>query len=199
MPNEEYAIVLDYLPRGKSSSFKTEQLAQLLGTEFFSLLEVVPKKELKIGSKVYIGPEVRDEIALIKRRIPYKELTPTAAGELGQNVEKIVMENEKKFVDFYNHSIPITIRRHQLELLPGVGPKHVKTLLDERQRKPFESFKELSDRVPALPNPSRAIVKRVMQELEFDDEKHYVFCRPPPKEKPRFERSFERGPGRERQ
>ncbi len=190
MPNEENAIVLDYLPRGKSSSFKTEPLAQLLGTEFFSLLEVVPKRELKIGSNVYIGPETREDIELIKRRIPFKELTPTAAGELAQNVEKIVLENEPKFVEFYNKSPPITIRRHQLELLPGIGPKHVKTLLDERQRKPFESFKEISDRVESVPNPARAIVKRVMQELEFDDEKHYIFCRPPPKERPRFERGF---------
>ncbi|MDO8624709.1 MAG: DUF655 domain-containing protein, partial [Candidatus Diapherotrites archaeon] len=72
MPNEEHAVVLDYLPRGKSSSVKTEQLAQLLGTEFFSLLEVVPKRELKIGSEVYIGPDTREDIELVRRRIPYK-------------------------------------------------------------------------------------------------------------------------------
>ncbi len=191
MPNEEHAIVLDYLPRGKSASFKTEPLAQLLGTEFFSLLEVVPKKELKIGSKVYIGSEDRAEIALVKRRIPFKELTPTALAELKENIEKIVAENEAKFVNFFNHSNPISIRRHQLELLPGIGPKHVQSVLAERDKKPFESFADIAVRIPAVQNPVKAIARRILDELEFEDEKHYLFSRPPPREK-RFDRPFER-------
>ncbi|MDO8625560.1 MAG: DUF655 domain-containing protein, partial [Candidatus Diapherotrites archaeon] len=111
-------------------------------------------------------------------------------GELDAQIEKIIRANEPKFVDFYNNSPPITIRRHQLELLPGVGPKHVQALLTERAKKPFESFTDITARVSAITNPARAIVKRILQELEFDDEKHYLFSRPPPRDKPRFERGF---------
>ena len=47
MLSEDYAIVLDYLPHGKSSDFKEEPLAQLLGETHFSLLEAVPLTVLK--------------------------------------------------------------------------------------------------------------------------------------------------------
>ena len=190
MPNEEYAIVLDYLPRGKSSSVKTEPVAQVLGIEFFSLLEVVPKRELKIGSKVYIGKETREDIELIKRRIAYKELTSTAAGEIEKAVELVVKENVERFVGFLNHSPAITLRRHQLELIPGVGKKHVFLILDERQKKPFSSFMEFEERVPGVGNLQKAFVRRVLTELEDETEKHHLFTRGPLREREvgRFER-----------
>jgi putative nucleotide binding protein len=74
-----------------------------------------------------------------------------------------------------------------LELLPGIGKKHVFTVLDERQKKPFESFVDIERRVSQIPSVSKAIVKRVLTELEEENEKHLLFCRPPPKEK-QFER-----------
>lgn len=187
MPNEEFAVVLDYLPRGKSSSFKTEPLAQVLGTEFFSLLEVVPTRELKVLETVYIGKEHRTDVSLIKRRIPYKELTASGQGELEKAVEKIVLDKEPRFVQFFNTCQAITIKRHQLELLPGIGKKHVFTILDERQKKPFESFVDIEQRIAQMPTIAKSLVKRIMAELEDEDEKHLLFCRPPPKEK-QFER-----------
>ena len=90
MPNEEYALVLDYLPKGKSSSFKTEPVAQVVGTEFFTLLEVVPKKELKALEKIYVGKEVRQHIEYIKKRITYSELTSNSVAELEKAIEKII-------------------------------------------------------------------------------------------------------------
>ncbi len=189
MPNEEFAIVLDYLPRGKSSSAKTEPIAQVLGTAFFSLLEVVPKRELKIGSKVYIGKDKREDIELVKRRIPYKELTSTAVGELAKAVETVVDEDQKRFADFLNLSHAITLRRHQLELLPGIGQKNVFLILDERQKKPFESFEDFEKRVSGMSNTKKAVIRRILTELEDEGEKHHVFTRPPPKdERMRFER-----------
>ncbi|MBU0636140.1 DUF655 domain-containing protein [Candidatus Micrarchaeota archaeon] len=182
MPNEEFAVVLDYLPRGKSSSYKTEPIAQVLGTEFFSLLEVVPKKELKVLETIYIGKEERTDVSLIKRRIPFKELTATSEGELEKAIEKVVFDKEVRLVEFFNNARPITIKRHQLELLPGVGKKHVFQLLDERQKKPFESFLDIEKRVPLMPTVSKAIVKRILLELEDPTEKHFLFARPPPKE-----------------
>lgn len=191
MPNEEFAVVLDYLPRGKASSFKTEPLALVLGTEFFSLLEVIPTRELKVLETVYIGKERRTDVSLIKRRISFKELTASAQGELEKAVEKVVLDKEPRFVQFFNASQAITIKRHQLELLPGIGKKHVFTVLDERHKKPFESYVDIEQRISGLPSISKSLVRRILMELEDENEKHLLFCRPPPKEKT-FDR-FDRG------
>lgn len=179
MPSEDFAIVLDYLPKGKSSSFKDTPLAQIMGTEYFTLLEVIPKKELKTMDKVYIGQEKREEISFIKSRIRYKDLTSNAVAELENVVAKIVEESRKKFLDFYNNSAPITIRRHQLELLPGIGKKHVLNILKEREMKPFESFEDIGKRVPLLPNPKKAIIKRILMELMEEEDKYFLFVRKP--------------------
>ncbi len=190
MPNEEYALVLDYLQAGKPNSYKAEPVAQVIGTAFFTLLEVVPKSPLKAMDRVYVGKEQRNEIDYIKKRIDYSELTSTASLELERAVEKIVGEDKKRFVDFFNKAMPITIKRHQLELLPGLGKKHMLDILAERQKKPFESFEEIEQRVKLMPNAKKTIIKRILEELQEKDMKHYLFARAPPKP---FEKDFGRG------
>lgn len=182
--NEEEAIVLDYLPKGKSSSFKPEPLALVLGKQFFSLLEVVPKAELKAMETVYVGKDERAKIEFIKRRINFGQLTSTAVAEIDKAVEKIVLEDKPRFLAFYNTAQPITLRRHQFELLPGMGKKHMQDILKEREKKPFESFEDLSERVRLLPDPIKTVVKRIMLELEDETLNHYLFARPPVKERP---------------
>ncbi len=178
---EEYAIVLDYLSRGKSSSFKSEPLAQVIGVDNFTLLEVVPKNNvsLKLGEKIYVGKEERDKIEHIKKRIEFKELTSTALIELNKAIESIIKSSPEKFLNFYNKSRPITIRRHQLELIPGLGKKHVQNILMEREKKLFDSFEEIAERVKLVPNPINSLVKRIVAELEGFDIKYYLFVRPP--------------------
>lgn len=181
MPNEEQAIVLDFLPHGRSSSFKAEPYAIVLGEAFFTLLEVVPKAgvTLKIMDPVYVGQGDRPHIELVRRRIDYKDLTNTAQGELEKGVEKIVKEHPERFLQFYNRSQPISLKRHRLELLPGLGKKNFLEVLTEREKQPFTSLEDLHQRLPNVPNPVTMIVKRVMEELEGDAEKHYLFTRPP--------------------
>ncbi|PIN84887.1 MAG: DNA-binding protein [Candidatus Diapherotrites archaeon CG11_big_fil_rev_8_21_14_0_20_37_9] len=188
MKVEEKALVLDYLAHGKSSSFKSEPLAQLIGTEFFTLLEVSPKPGVNLAAleEVYVGKEEREKVEFIKRRISFKDLTNTSNSELEAAIEKIIMQNEKKFVDFYNTSRSITLKRHQIELLPGMGKKHMLQILQERQKAPFESFDELKKRVHSVPDPKHAIVKRIIEELEGFDTKYFLFVRPPAKDKPPF-------------
>lgn len=189
MPNEEQALVLDYLPKGRANSFKPEPLAIVLGKQFFSLLEVVPKAELKAMETVYVGKEERDKVEFIKRRINFDQLTSTAIAELEKAIEKIVLDDPQPFVDFFNNSRPITLRRHQLQLLPGMGKKHMEGVLKEREKKPFESLKDISERVKLLPDPLKILVKRIMLELEDETLNHYLFARPPVKER-RFEKRF---------
>jgi len=183
MPNEEEALVLDYMPKGRSDSFKPEPVAQVIGKQFFSLLEVVPKKELKVMETVYVGKEERDKIEFIKRRVNFGQLTSTSVAEIENAIEKIVLEDKPRFLAFFNEAQPITLRRHQLELLPGMGKKHMQDILKERQKKPFESFEDLSHRVKLLPDPVKTVVKRIMLELEDESLNHYIFARPPVRER----------------
>ena len=48
-------------------------------------------------------------------------------------------------------------------------------ILDERSKKPFISFTEISERVKLFPDPVKTIVRRVLQELE-GEEKYYLFA-----------------------
>ena len=174
---EEYAIVLDYMPKGKHG-LDAEPIAQVIGKQYFTLLEVIPNTELKVFDTVYVGKDKRDKIKSVKRRIAYDELTGAAQAELEAAVEKIVKEDLKRFLDFYNTAKPITIRMHQLELLPGFGKKHLQDILAEREKKPFKSFEDIEKRIPLLPDPFKAIVRRVLRELTNPEEKHYLFVRP---------------------
>lgn len=181
MTAEEYGFVLDYMPTGKSSAAKTEPLAQLIGKEFFTLLEVVPKTGvgLTIGEEVYVGKDDRPKIELIKGRIAYKDLTSNSLSELEDIIEQIVLSQKEKFINFFNNSRAISLYRHQLELLPGLGKKNMLLILDEREKKPFSSFEEVSQRVKGVSDAQKMIVKRIVEELEVPEDKHYLFVRPP--------------------
>ncbi|MFH0970368.1 MAG: DUF655 domain-containing protein [Candidatus Diapherotrites archaeon] len=178
--NEEKALILDYLPQGKSSGFKSEPAAFVLGMNFFTILEVVPKPgvELKPLEEVYIGKESRDKIDHIKQRIPFEQLTNVARGELEKAVEIVIRANEKRFLTFFNTSGSISLKRHQLELLPGIGKHHLGDILRARQEKPFESFDDIEKRIKFLTSPVSILRRRIISELE-GDEKHYLFARPP--------------------
>jgi len=96
-------------------------------------------------------------------------------------VEHIVKSNPKKFLEFFNKAGPITTRLHQLELLPGVGKKHLWAIIAAKKEKEFESFEDLKKRVSMLPDPEKMIIKRILEELE-DKDKYRIFV-------PRFEKS----------
>lgn len=180
---DEWAIVLDYLPHGHAAQTRSHPVAQVLGEEYFNLLEVVPREgvSLTIGERVYIGADRRDKIASVKEKITSNKLTNSAQAELEHVLQEIVNKNEAKFLRFFNEAAPVTTKLHSLELLPGIGKKHMWQILDERKKAPFQSFEELKKRVPLLPDPKKAIVKRISDELS-GDEKWYIFVSPPKRE-----------------
>ena len=179
---DDNVIVLDFLPRGHSIG-RQEPIAQVIGDKYFSLLEVVVKKDviLKSGDKTYIGEAKRDKIDHIKRRITVNELTSFAKSELPFVIEKLVKENEPRFVDFFNKSQPISTRLHQLELLPGIGKKHLWDIIDERKKGPFVSFEDVKNRIKLMPDPANSIIKRIMEELENDNIRFRLFVSGPTK------------------
>jgi putative nucleotide binding protein len=185
---EDFAIVLDYMPAGKPSSIKSEAIAQVIGKEYFTLLEVTPKigKGFSIGEELLIGKDNRDKVELIKARISFKDLTSNSLSELNDIIEDIIKEKKEKYINFFNNARAISLKRHQLELLPGFGKKHMLEVLKEREKKQFETFEEIIQRIKNIPDPKKAIVKRIVEELEGPEDKHYIFVRPPTPPRPQF-------------
>jgi len=177
---EEYAYVLDFLPYGKPglrSRYRAGAVVQLVGESFFTLLEANVRNgvTLKTYDRVYVGKNKRDEITYIIGRIGYDELTTNAKLELPSVVERIVMNQEEKFISFFNTAHAITPRMHALELIPGIGKKYMWQIINEREKKPFKSFEDLQNRVN-IPNPAKMIAKRVVEELAGES-KYRIFTR----------------------
>jgi putative nucleotide binding protein len=177
---EEVARVLDYLPYGRapdSRSFQKQPLVQAVGETNFVLMEMTPKDGVvpAAGTRVYIGSGSRDVIDHVNRRIDYSELSNSAKLELSYEIASIVLDNEARFIRYFNEAGPITTRMHALELLPGIGKKLMWAVLNERKKGPFKSFADLTERVKGLHNPEKLISKRVEDELMDDRIKYRVF------------------------
>jgi putative nucleotide binding protein len=82
-------------------------------------------------------------------------------------VEKLVKENEPKYVTAFNDLQPLTPRLHGLELIPGIGKTFMKEILEMREKHPFESFDDIQERV-RLRDPAKMIAKRIVEELAGD-------------------------------
>ncbi|MEF8775275.1 MAG: DUF655 domain-containing protein [Haloarculaceae archaeon] len=171
-------IVLDYLPHGRTEDdrpqYQKQPLAYAMGTADFSLYELVVDGD----ADVTIGDVIDlDAVDFVERwhDVEYDELSSGAASELEYAVEDLVEDEEERFVDFYNEAQPITLRLHQLNLLPGIGKKLRNAILDDRDRQPFESFEDLEDRVSGLHSPRDILVERVMEELREEDLKYRTF------------------------
>jgi len=167
MAKEEYAIILEYLPNGYPLEKRRLPVAQAIGDKDLTLLELVPRKEstLEIGEKVYIGEGKRDKISYILGRLKREKLTEPAKNQLQDIIKNVIKLSEPKFVGFFNKADAINKRVHQIELLPGLGKKHMQEILKIRQEKEFESFEDMKKRIQNLPDPEKAVEKRIFQEL----------------------------------
>jgi putative nucleotide binding protein len=165
---EEHAYVLDFNPRGKSTTVRGRDgiIITSIGEDRLTLLEVlgVPNSTFEIGEKIYIGKEGRTKISSVLGKMEYENISSSAQSELPNVVEKIVTNNERRFVDYLNNARPLTPRIHALELIPGIGKTYMKTMLEEREMKKFESYVDLQDRV-GFKEPVKHITERIMDEI----------------------------------
>ncbi|WP_266076653.1 DUF655 domain-containing protein [Haladaptatus caseinilyticus] len=180
---EAVAVVLDFLPHGRAEDdrpqYQKEPVAYALTESDFHLLELTLEKETSVGIGDSIPvepPEARENIDEL-HEVGYGDLTSAAQSELEHAVVDIVERNEKRFVDFYNDAQPITLRLHQLNLLPGIGKKLRNNVLEARKRQPFESFDDLEERVAGLHDPEGVLVERILEEIREDDLKYRTFAR----------------------
>jgi putative nucleotide binding protein len=172
------AVVLDVLLHGRTEDdrpqYQKQPLAYALDVEDFALYELVVESDadVAIGDRISVP-----DAAFVERVVEtdYDDLPGGARSELDYAVEDLVAANEQRFVDVYNEAQPITLRLHQLNLLPGIGKKLRNAILDARERRPFESFEDLQSRVSGLHNPEEILVERILEELREEDLKYRIF------------------------
>ncbi len=170
--------VIDFMelgnPEDRHPEHKNQPLAQGIGVKYFTLLEAVPLPAIKLDifEKVDLGPHSKVRKPIMIR---YDDLTSFAKSNLREAVKKIIEENEKVFVEFFNIAEPVNIRMHVFELLPSIGKKTMRILLEERDKKRFENFQDIKERVKI--DPVKILCERIIKELE-GGEKYYIFIRP---------------------
>jgi len=177
------AVIVDYLPHGRPDDtrpqYQKAALAYALETEQFDLLELtlIEDADVNIVDRIPIDEAADDSVIEEATHIEYDDLSNSGVSELEYAVEAIINADERRFVDFYNDAQPISLRLHQLNLLPGIGKKLRNKIIDKRKRQPFESFEDLADRVGGLHNPQEIIAERIMEELRDEDLKYKLFVR----------------------
>lgn len=165
---EEYAYVLDFVERGKSQTVRGREgiILTALGEDRLTLLEIlgVENSTFEVGERIYIGKEGRTKVQSVLGKLDYEKISQTAQTEIAGVVQKIITQNEGRFMDYLNNAQPLTPRIHALELIPGIGKTYLSVMLEEREKKKFESFDDLQTRV-GLKDPIKHIAKRILEEI----------------------------------
>jgi len=175
---EPAMYVIDFMELGNPSDrhpeHRNQPLSQGVGVKQFTLLEAVPLPaiRLEILERIELSPHSKVRKPIV---ITYDDLTSVARGHLRDAVKNIIVENERYFVEFFNIAEPVNIRMHAFELLPNIGKKTMRALIDEREVKRFMSFQDIRDRVKI--DPVKVLCERIVKELE-GGEKYYLFIKP---------------------
>ena len=165
---EEYAYVLDYKSRGKSTTVhgRTGVIVIALGEERLTLLEIlgIENSAFEIGERIYIGKEGRTKVQSGVGKMDYDKTSESAKNEIIKIVELIVTTNEKKFVDYINDAQPLTPRVHALELIPGIGKTYMNVIIKERENELFQSYDDIVERT-GLKEPIKHLTQRIVEEI----------------------------------
>jgi len=91
---EEYAYVLDYESRAKSTTVRgrTGIIVVALGEERLTLLEIlgIENSTFDVGERIYIGKEGRTKVQSVLGKMDYVKISDSAKDEIPTVVESIV-------------------------------------------------------------------------------------------------------------
>jgi len=171
----EHAVVLDHLPYGRPDDDRPQhqkpEIAYAVGEEQFDLFELtlVDGADMSIGDRIVVAPDADRDLVDRYREIDHSDLSRGAEQELEYVIEEIVDRHPQRFLDYFNDAQPLTLRLHQLNVLPGIGDKLRDDVLESRKRQgPFESFEDLEERISGLHNAKGVVVERIIEELTED-------------------------------
>ena len=165
---EEYAYVLDFKSRSKSTTVRGRIgiIVIAIGEERLTLLEIlgIENSTFDVDERIYIGKEGRTKVQSVLGKMDYVKISDSAKDEIPTVVESIVTKNEAKFVDYINNAQPLTPRIHALELIPGIGKTYLNVIIKEREKGSFESFVDIEKRT-GLKEPIKHISQRIIEEI----------------------------------
>jgi len=171
IPRGSEINILDILQHGgvDKAGHSWQPICQAIEIPAFNLYEIQLNKkkvmERKLQEKIlYTGGE-DSPLGRVNKRLKYTDLTPTSITSLEFVVGQYVANNEERFVRFINSTGPITLKRHSLEVLPGVGKKLMWDLINQREHQPFTNYEDIHKRVPTF-RPVDVIMKRIIEELK---------------------------------
>ena len=100
---EEEAIILEVITpeqNRRKGKYTDETILQVMGTSWFTLLEIVPEdhNNIMLHDKILLGKDERSNIKTIIGRILFSELTPVAELQVPAAIDKILEEQETRFV-----------------------------------------------------------------------------------------------------
>lgn len=175
-------VILDILWHGHPDedrpTWAKNSIAQVLTFPDWVLYEVKANKSsnIQIQERNTYEQFLKDEkLKEVLKKIDYDYLTATSKSLIQSVIETEVIKYEKEFLEFFNKSASITPRMHALKLLPGIGNKHMWEILQQREKKLFESFQDIADRT-SISNPAKQIALRIIKELQRE-EKYYIFSK----------------------
>ena len=160
---EEHAYVLDFKSRSKSTTVrgKTGIIITAIGEERLTLLEVlgIENTTFEAGERIYIG-----KVQSVLGKMTYEKISSSGKNEIPAVVQSIVRKNEQRFVDYLNNAQPLTPRVHALELIPGIGKTYLSSIIQEREKKPFENYDDV-ERRSGLKEPIKHLTQRILEEI----------------------------------
>ena len=172
-------VILDILQHGgvDNPNHSWNPICQAIKLPTFQLYEILINKGeiITLQDKILITGQ-NDSLGKVQRTLKFDQLTPTSSDIITEVIKDYVAANEVKYIEFINRAGPITIKRHSLEILPGVGKKLMWEVVNEREKEKFTTYGDLHKRVPGFKIVD-AISKRIVEELENKDLKHYLFVK----------------------
>ena len=137
-----------------------------IGEERLTLLEVLGVEDtiFEVGERIYIGKEGRSKIQSVLGKMTYEKISSSAKNEIPEIVKSIVRKNEQRFVDYLNNAQPLTPRVHALELIPGIGKTYLNSIIQEREKKPFQNYDDIESRA-GLKEPIKHLTQRILEEI----------------------------------
>lgn len=166
--HETHLAVLTVLPPETDTN---EQRIHAIGTDYFTLLEGTLPADATVtpGDRVTTTDNHQGPTTSITRRLTYDTLSQDAQDRLTPTIESIILANEHRFLDYFNDAQPISLRRHQLDLFPGIAETLRESIIHQRKQQPFADFDDLEHRVDNVRNPHTILTERVLTELHDDD------------------------------
>ncbi|MHA2364884.1 MAG: DUF655 domain-containing protein [Candidatus Hodarchaeales archaeon] len=148
----------------------------VIGKKHYSILKLFLKQHVSFAVSDQIDLDKNKYLFLLIQRLSADKWTKELRKRIERHLKEIVSLNEREFVDFFNNAKPITSKLHQLKLLPGVGPKRMWSIIDDRKISIFSSYSDIEERTGL--DPITLIVSRILEELETD-QKYRLFTKAP--------------------